>query len=81
MAVEHINARFAECALCYIGYETAVSGTGVHALLVRVSSPFFDFFFCVQQVYLKLPAYTSAEALEAKLMHAITEGQDHFALD
>lgn len=33
------------------------------------------------QVYLKLPAYTSAEALEAKLLHAITEGQDHFALD
>lgn len=34
-----------------------------------------------QQVYLKLPAYTSRAALEAKLKHAITEGQDHFALD
>ncbi|CAN0439462.1 unnamed protein product, partial [Ectocarpus sp. 8 AP-2014] len=33
------------------------------------------------QVYLKLPAYTSRAALEAKLKHAITEGQDHFALD
>ncbi|CAM9185172.1 unnamed protein product [Hapterophycus canaliculatus] len=33
------------------------------------------------QVYLKLPAYTSKSALEAKLKHAITEGQDHFALD
>ncbi|CAN0310797.1 unnamed protein product [Ascophyllum nodosum] len=33
------------------------------------------------QVYLKLPAYTSKNALETKLLHAITEGQDHFALD
>jgi E3 ubiquitin-protein ligase TRIP12 len=33
------------------------------------------------QVYLKLPAYTSKEALRSKLLFAITEGQEHFALD
>ncbi|CAN0028364.1 unnamed protein product [Discosporangium mesarthrocarpum] len=33
------------------------------------------------QVYLKLPAYTSPKVLETKLIHAMTEGQDHFALD
>jgi E3 ubiquitin-protein ligase TRIP12 len=33
------------------------------------------------QVYLKLPAYSSEDVLRSKLVQAITEGQEHFALD
>ncbi len=33
------------------------------------------------QVYLKLPAYSSRDIMKAKLLHAISDGQGHFALD
>ncbi len=33
------------------------------------------------QVYLKLPAYSSLDILRDKLMTAIREGQEYFALD
>lgn len=35
----------------------------------------------VCEVYLKLPAYSSAEILREKLLVAISEGQEHFAFD
>ncbi len=33
------------------------------------------------QVYLKLPGYSSKVAMRAKLLQAITEGQEHFAMN
>ena len=33
------------------------------------------------QVWFKMPAYSSRHVLKAKLLHALTEGQEHFALD
>jgi E3 ubiquitin-protein ligase TRIP12 len=33
------------------------------------------------QVYLKLPPYTSIDILREKLLFAIREGQEHFAMD